>query len=626
MTKVIMMCVYIVLAAAGGTQGSRRSWANRDIGRVTAPGSATYNERAMIWVVRGGGFDIFGEADSFQYVYQPLRGDCSIIARIESIDNTHPWAKCGVMIRDTLGPDARNGGLFITSENGVRFQYRTTAGANTDRAFVEGITAPLWVKLERKGNQFSGYYAVDKSDPAWIPMVEKPQAVAMSQTVYVGLAVTSHAPGLLCKARFSNVAVSGIEGGIIDAEILADPGQALRKAYRDLERLGNWREDAHTIKQHGNLIASSLLAIARVRELSGEPVDKVLPFYYRVTETVPDSPFSVDALIRIAVLDGEKGLEYAERRLKPGSTEDRDRFHVAVAKGYSTRPETPAREAAIKSFVDHVGKSSRFTLLEQVIAGLGNHEQAASVCKSLIQHGMAQPSNVRVAVVGLRYMALKRSMGQGGIPIQELSQWAANQFKDTRLAACATAVLADTYYEQGLYVEAVEAFQPELFSGNQSESKTVETLEDVLVSYRANTLLQSTIDAERIYKALGEEALISELYVVALHCQRKIAQTKGISLDAFQRSAQKGVKYCESSPENELWFWKGLIAASEEDLGTAAAAYERFVRGDGKSVLAARAYYDIARAKMAIGEDAKSWIAKAKALSPCDAVVQLERR
>jgi hypothetical protein len=318
MTKVLMMCMYIVLAAAGGTQDSHRSWANQDIGEVTAPGSATYNERAMIWVVRGDGINFVGRSDSFQYVYQRLRGDGSIIARIESIDNTDPRAKCGVMIRESLNPGSRFAAVFATPDKGAIFQIRVDKNGRTSAVpFVtraqKDLEAPVWVKLERKGNQLSAYYASEKKDPVWIAMAERPQVIAMSPTVRVGLAVTSHAPGLLCEAIFSNVAVSGIEGGITDAEILADPGQALREAYRDLERLGNWGENAHTIKQHGNLIASSLLDIARVREFSGEPVDKVLPLYYRVTETVPDSPFSVDALIRIAVLDGEKGLEYAEK-------------------------------------------------------------------------------------------------------------------------------------------------------------------------------------------------------------------------------------------------------------------------------------------------------------------------
>ena len=169
-------------------------------------------------------------------------------------------------------------------------------------------------------------------------------------------------------------------------------------------------------------------------------------------------------------------------------------------------------------------------------------------------------------------------------------------------------------------------FGPGLFSKNRAESQIVADIESALTSYRTNTLLHGLIDLEQIYAALGQKADGLGLAVAALHCHRKVAEARQLSLDDFKQSALRGVKYSDSGPENEVWFWRGLIAADEGDLGAATAAYERFLRDDSKSVLAARAYYDIARTKMAIGEEAGEWIAKAKALSPCDAAVQLERR
>ena len=628
MTKILMMCVYVVLVAAGGTHDSQPSWSSQDIGRVEIPGSATYNEGAMIWNVRGAGSDIFGKADSFRYVYRQFLGDGSIIARIESFDKIDSNTKCGVMIRDTLEPDAIFGGLFITPENGVRFQYRTTAGANTDRTFVKGITAPLWIKVVRKGNQLSAYYASEKKYPVWKAMAERPQVIAMSPTVYVGLAVTSHVPGQVCKAIFSNVVVSGIESVMIDDEILADPKGAIQNAYQKLEQLGNWRENSATLKKHGNLIANSLFTIAKAMELSGEPASTFLPGYYRIARILPDSSLAVDALTQITIFDGSKGLEYALKRIQTKSKEDQDRFYVSVMKGYCNAPENPVREAVIRSFLEYIWKNSNFTLLDEAINGITNDEQATSICKSLIKHSMTEPSNGQTAVVALRYMALKFQNGQedSRFYTQELARWVTTKFKDAKLTACAMAVLADTHYMQGHYVEAIEVFQPELFSGDQTESKMVENIVNTLVYYRANTLLQDTIDQGQIYQGLADKAGELGLNIVALHCQRKIAAIKGLSLKHFEKSAKKGLKYCESGPENEVWFWKGLVAAEGGYLGKAAAAYEHFIQGDGKSILAARAYYDIARAKMAIGEDAREWIAKSKALSPCDDVIQLERR
>lgn len=631
MIGMLMLCVQVALAATKGMQGPV-GWTSQDIGNVGTRGSAQYSEDATTWVVRGSGSDIFGTADSFQYVCRRLQGDGSIIAKVENIEKTDPWAKGGVMIRESLEPGSRFTGVYATPNYGVCFQARIEtdrmALADTAVSSMEqkALRTPVWIKLERKGNQFYGYYATNGGGQVWTSLAWKPQTISMPRTVYVGLAVTSHIRGPLCEAKFSGVAVSGMEGSIPDAELLANPRQALVKAYQELEQFGNWRENAAMVKQHENLIASSLFTIARAREFSGEPTSTVLPDYYRITRLLPDSSFAVDALAQITIFEGSKGLEYALKRIQTKSKEDQDRFYGAVMKGYSNAPESPAREALLRSFVEYIGKSSSFTLLDDAVADLKSNEQAASVCKSLIQHSMTPPPNEQTAVVALRCMALKSQMGQEDSRIQELARWVVTQYKDTKLTACAMAILADTHYTQGHYVEAIEVFQPGLFSRGQTESKTVENIENTLTYYRTNTLLQGTIDSARIYQGLTEKASELDLNLVALHCQRKIAVIEGLSLERFEKSAQKGVKYCESGPENEVWFWKGLVTAEGGDLGKAAAAYERFVQGDGKSVLAARAYYDIARAKMAIGEDAREWVAKAKALSPCDVVIELEHR
>lgn len=629
MMKLLMMCMHFVLVA-NGMQGPQ-AWMGKDIGKVTTPGTAS-QDGVMAWVVQGSGEDIHGAADSFRYVYRPLEGDGAIIAKVDTLDATDPWAKAGVMIREDLEPGSRFAAVCATPFNGVCVQGRLKpGGAAVSDTTVKSkeqrsLKAPVWIKLERKEDLFSGYYAVDEPGAVWRPSVWEPQKISMPKKVWVGMAVCSHAPKVLCEARFASVAVSDAGAGIPAIGMLANPKHALGRAYENLEQLGNWRQDGQTLKKHKDLIASSLLAIAKARELNGEPASVVLPDYYRITDVLPDSPFVVDALTRVAILDGQKGLKYAAERMNARSPEERDRFHVAVVNGYSSEPNTPEAEAAIRSFVRHVAEHSRYSLFEDVITGLGDGKQTLLACKCLIQQGMAEPSTVKTAVVGLRYMALKASRGQASIPIKELSEWAASQFKDPRLTACAMAVLADTYYERRLYVKALEVYQPRLLSGTSSESKKVEHIENALASYRANTLLQTTIDPKRIYDALGEEAGKLGLNTVALHCQRKIAQTTGLSLDGFERSASQGVKFCNSGPENEVWFWRGLAAAGDMDLGSAAAAYERFVQEDGNSVLAARAYYDIARAKMAVGDDARGWIAKAKALSPCDSVIRLERQ
>ena len=150
----------------------------------------------------GSGADIWGGSDEFHFAFKEVSGAAKITAKVTSLENTDPFAKAGVMIRDTLDPDSANVAVFITPENGVRFQYRSTAGGVTERYFAEGVTAPQWVRLERTtGGLVRAYYS--QNGTAWnrFDLVQ----VAMSAPLYVGLAVTSHNAELACKAGFSDI-------------------------------------------------------------------------------------------------------------------------------------------------------------------------------------------------------------------------------------------------------------------------------------------------------------------------------------------------------------------------------------------------------------------------------------
>jgi hypothetical protein len=157
---------------------------------------------AGTYTMTASGTDIWDTDDEFHFAYKELSGAAAIIAKVESIENTDPWAKAGVMIRDTLEPNSRNVALLVTPENGVRFQYRSAAGVGTNRYFAEGITAPQWVKLERTtGGLVRAFYSADGSTWTLLNMA----VVSMDMPVYIGLALTSHNVNATCEAKFSNV-------------------------------------------------------------------------------------------------------------------------------------------------------------------------------------------------------------------------------------------------------------------------------------------------------------------------------------------------------------------------------------------------------------------------------------
>jgi hypothetical protein len=179
-----------------GYPASVGSFVEGPAGTYTMTGSGT-----DIWAVDG------VEADEFHYAFKTLTGMGSIIARVESITDTDPWAKAGVMIRETLEPDSAHAMMVITPGSGVSFQRRPDTGATSVDDTTGGITAPYWVKIERdlSGN-FRAYSSADGS--SWqIQGVAEP--IQMASNVYIGLALTSHDPDLTCQAVFTNVTTTG---------------------------------------------------------------------------------------------------------------------------------------------------------------------------------------------------------------------------------------------------------------------------------------------------------------------------------------------------------------------------------------------------------------------------------
>ena len=178
-------------------------WVGQDIGNVGLAGSAGYTSGTF--TVTGSGADIEDAADAFQYVYQPLAGDGQIVARVVTQQDTDPWAKAGVMIRETITASSTQAMMVITPGNGAAFQRRLTTGGTTLNTSGPAVTAPYWVKMVRSGSTFSGSISVDGVN--WMPVGT--DTIGMANSVYVGLAVTSHNNAVLCTATMDGVNVTG---------------------------------------------------------------------------------------------------------------------------------------------------------------------------------------------------------------------------------------------------------------------------------------------------------------------------------------------------------------------------------------------------------------------------------
>jgi regulation of enolase protein 1 (concanavalin A-like superfamily) len=178
-------------------------WSHRDIGSPPVAGSAS--ESAGTFTVNGAGTDIGGSSDQFHFVYQPFDGDMEIIARVVSLQNTHPWAKAGVMIRESLSAPAAHAFMAGTGKRGWAFQRRPVMGGTSIHTAGESTPPPGWVRLVRSGDTFTAYESTDGSK--WV--LVGTDTIPMPRSVYVGLAVTSHDARRTTRATFSNLTVTG---------------------------------------------------------------------------------------------------------------------------------------------------------------------------------------------------------------------------------------------------------------------------------------------------------------------------------------------------------------------------------------------------------------------------------
>jgi len=205
-------------------------------GAPAPEGSASIDEATGTYSITGSGADIWGTSDQFHYAYRELTGDATMIARVaDNGSGTNEWAKGGVMIRQSLDAGSNHTFMPITAGggNGASFQGRSEADASSwNNDSGEAVAPPYWVKLERVGNDFSGFISPDGVTWTQLGGVE---TVVMEDPVLIGLAVTSHVSGELRTFTFDNVDIVGNISADSASQDIGIPGNSAEPIYVALE-------------------------------------------------------------------------------------------------------------------------------------------------------------------------------------------------------------------------------------------------------------------------------------------------------------------------------------------------------------------------------------------------------
>jgi hypothetical protein len=158
--------------------------------------------------VYGSGDGVGGTADGLHFVWRQLVGNGQITARIAAQPDASGNPVAGVMLRESLNPNAKSAFAYLSPGTGAQSVFRTTiggtsvAGANP----LPSATTPHWVKLVRKAAMVYCWRATDGI--IWKDC-GKAKLTGLRQTVYVGLAVSSAGDGAVATAVFDNVHIHG---------------------------------------------------------------------------------------------------------------------------------------------------------------------------------------------------------------------------------------------------------------------------------------------------------------------------------------------------------------------------------------------------------------------------------
>ncbi len=184
-------------------------WERGTVGGGLAGADALDPDNQLI--VLGAGAGVGGGSDAFRFVARPASGDTELTTRFVGQRNMNPLgaalgeSSAGVMLRAGTGAGARHFSVFATAQNGVSLRWRVADGANTGIGAVANVRPPVWLRVRRVGNVFTGFYSGNGSD--WTELGQ-PLTLDLPATVLAGYAANSGSSNQLARAVFGQVNVA----------------------------------------------------------------------------------------------------------------------------------------------------------------------------------------------------------------------------------------------------------------------------------------------------------------------------------------------------------------------------------------------------------------------------------
>lgn len=181
-------------------------------------GSTSYSSGH--WTLSGGyngndPWDLGTAEDTVHFAHTQITGDFTLVARVDSVSSVGADnAKAGIMLRDSLHHPSIRAWVALNprqwAERAIMGWSSLPYGGNAAAMGCPVSQLPYWVKMVRSGKRLSLFTSPNGGD--WSPFLVA-DFEHLPDTVYAGLFDCSFVNGALNTAVFSNVRLTGGDGG-----------------------------------------------------------------------------------------------------------------------------------------------------------------------------------------------------------------------------------------------------------------------------------------------------------------------------------------------------------------------------------------------------------------------------
>jgi hypothetical protein len=205
------------------TAGLPKPWNNQDIGSVKVIGNANFDGKTFRMGCSGMGLD--STQDEFHFVYRQLKDDGEITARFVPQPGSQ-FSKMGLMMRESLNESSPYISLLIfpgkTSQiEAPAWQFKLLTRNSTDSKITTDhvdfslitpavtwgrLTGYLWLRLQRKGNTFTGNTSYDGI--LWTTIGKA--IVPLNKTLLIGIPAASGIKTVSTILQIDNVSTTNI--------------------------------------------------------------------------------------------------------------------------------------------------------------------------------------------------------------------------------------------------------------------------------------------------------------------------------------------------------------------------------------------------------------------------------